>query len=58
MRNDDEEDVREEAAKALGKIGTLEAVEPLRIAVLDDPSKKVRKAAKKALEKIEDRYYD
>jgi len=49
---DKNSDVRKIAAYVLGKIGDNRAVEPLTDTLKKDKDHRVRKAAKKALEKI------
>lgn len=50
---DDDETIRKEAARALGNLGSSQAIEPLTI-TLQDPDKGVREEAINALGKIDD----
>jgi hypothetical protein len=51
--NDSVSHVRKTAVDALLAIGDKKAIEPLRNASINDPDKKIRAAAKKALKKLE-----
>jgi hypothetical protein len=55
LQNDPDEDEREEAAEQLGDHGDASVLPALQQAADNDPEKDVRKAARKAIEKIRKR---